>query len=65
MLVGTAMATIGYYAEHISPNTDIRNNTTVRLKPESSKGIQLHNLSYAGPIVMGCGGEIVLLIYIQ
>ncbi|XP_055309368.1 uncharacterized protein LOC129573125 isoform X2 [Sitodiplosis mosellana] len=54
MLIGAGMATIGYYAEHISPHTETRNISTVRVKPDS-KGIHLHNLSYAGPIVMGCG----------
>lgn len=47
---------LGYYAEHILPHTETRNNSTVRVKPDS-KGIHLHNLSYAGPIVMGCGGK--------
>lgn len=47
---------LGYYAEHISPHTETRNNSTVRVKADS-KGIHLHNLSYAGPIVMGCGGK--------
>lgn len=46
----------GYYAEHISPHAETRNSSMVRLKAES-KGIHLHNLSYAGPIVMGCGGK--------
>lgn len=49
-------APVGYYAEHISSHTETRNNSTVRVKPDS-KGIHLHNLSYAGPIVMGCGGK--------
>lgn len=48
---------LGYYAEHISPYSEARSNLTVRVKPDS-KGIHLHNLSYAGPIVMGCGGKI-------
>lgn len=52
---------IGYYAEHISSHTETRNNSTVRVKPDS-KGIHLHNLSYAGPIVMGCGGKKILHI---
>lgn len=49
----------GYYAEHLSPQTETRNNnnSTVRVQTES-KGIHLHNLSYAGPIVMGCGGKL-------
>lgn len=32
-----------------------KSNLTIRIKSES-KSVQLHNLSYAGPIVMGCGG---------
>lgn len=47
---------LGYYAEHIAPDNDARSNSTVRVKSDS-KGIHLHNLSYAGPIVMGCGGK--------
>lgn len=45
----------GYYAEHIATDNDTRSNSTVR--KSDSKGIHLHNLSYAGPIVMGCGGK--------
>lgn len=47
---------LGYYAEHISRPTETH-NSTVRVKPDSKSGIHLHNLSYAGPIVMGCGGK--------
>lgn len=46
----------GYYAEHIATDNDARSNSTIRVKTDS-KGIHLHNLSYAGPIVMGCGGK--------
>ncbi|XP_031636980.1 uncharacterized protein LOC116349598 isoform X2 [Contarinia nasturtii] len=57
MLIGAGMATIGYYAEHISRHAETRNNSTVRVKTDSKSGIHLHNLSYAGPIVMGCGAS--------
>lgn len=53
---GNAFHLLGYYAEHIAPDNDNRSNSTVRVKSDS-KGIHLHNLSYAGPIVMGCGGK--------
>lgn len=38
---------------------EIRGNHTVRIKNES-RGFHLNNLSYAGPIVMGVGGFIVV-----
>ncbi|XP_054287778.1 uncharacterized protein LOC129003508 [Macrosteles quadrilineatus] len=57
MMIGAAMATIGYYADQLSAVPDVRSNTTVALK---SRGFHLHNLSYAGPIVMGVGGFIVV-----
>lgn len=56
MLIGAGMATIGYYAEHISSHSETRNNSRIIIKADS-KNIHLHNLSYAGPIVMGCGGK--------
>ncbi|KAF5276457.1 hypothetical protein FQA39_LY06526 [Lamprigera yunnana] len=59
MVLGAAMATIGYYADHLSVAQEIRGNYTVRIKNES-RGFHLNNLSYAGPIVMGVGGFIVV-----
>ncbi|KAI5695212.1 hypothetical protein M8J75_012797 [Diaphorina citri] len=57
MVIGGSMATIGYYADSLSPKPVFRTNSTVRIK---SKGFHLNNLSYAGPIVMGIGGFIVV-----
>nr|XP_022920881.1 uncharacterized protein LOC111429247 [Onthophagus taurus] len=59
MVLGAAMATIGYYADHLSFAQEVRGNHTVRVKNES-RGFHLNNLSYAGPIVMGVGGFIVV-----
>ncbi|XP_046424783.1 uncharacterized protein LOC124182044 isoform X1 [Neodiprion fabricii] len=59
MLLGACMATIGYYADQLSMAQEIRGNLTVRVKNES-RGFHLNNLSYAGPIVMGVGGFIVV-----
>ncbi|XP_049779665.1 uncharacterized protein LOC126176550 [Schistocerca cancellata] len=59
LLLGTTMATIGYYADQLSVAQEVRGNHTVRVKNES-RGFHLNNLSYAGPIVMGVGGFIVV-----
>ncbi|XP_017773420.1 PREDICTED: uncharacterized protein LOC108560403 isoform X2 [Nicrophorus vespilloides] len=59
MILGGAMATIGYYADHLSIAQEIRGNHTIKIKNES-RGFHLNNLSYAGPIVMGVGGFIVV-----
>ncbi|XP_063995494.1 uncharacterized protein LOC135172912 [Diachasmimorpha longicaudata] len=59
MLLGACMATIGYYADQLSVAQEIRGNITVKVKNES-RGFHLNNLSYAGPIVMGVGGFIVV-----
>ncbi|KAJ8678598.1 hypothetical protein QAD02_014385, partial [Eretmocerus hayati] len=59
MFLGACMATIGYYADQLSVAQEIRGNLTVRVKDES-RGIHLNNLSYAGPIIMGVGGFIVV-----
>ncbi|XP_020292049.1 uncharacterized protein LOC109858825 isoform X2 [Pseudomyrmex gracilis] len=59
MLLGACMATIGYYADQLSVAQEIRGNITVKVKNES-RGFHLNNLSYAGPIVMGLGGFIVV-----
>ncbi|XP_050675226.1 uncharacterized protein LOC126972473 [Leptidea sinapis] len=59
MLLGGAMAVIGYYADSLSVDQEIRGNATVSVKDEA-RGFHLNNLSYAGPIVMGFGGFIVV-----
>lgn len=46
----------GYYADDLSIAQEVRGNHTVRVKNES-RGFHLNNLSYAGPIVMGVGGN--------
>lgn len=49
----------GYYAEHINVDStaNVTSNSTKGESKSIYKGIHLHNLSYAGPIVMGCGGK--------
>lgn len=47
----------GYFADQLSEAQEIRGNRTIKVKNES-RGFHLNNLSYAGPIVMGVGGEI-------
>ncbi|XP_047504825.1 uncharacterized protein LOC125049520 [Pieris napi] len=59
MLLGGAMAVIGYYADTLSVAQEIRGNATISVKDEA-RGFHLNNLSYAGPIVMGFGGFIVV-----
>ncbi|XP_030386255.1 uncharacterized protein LOC115633050 [Scaptodrosophila lebanonensis] len=59
MLLGVGMATLGYYAEHLSVGSELRENVTVRVKNDL-KGFHLNNFSYVGPIVMGFGGFIVV-----
>ncbi|KAI8426237.1 hypothetical protein MSG28_005152 [Choristoneura fumiferana] len=59
MLLGAAMAVIGYYADTLSVDEEVRGNATVSVKDEA-RGFHLNNLSYAGPIVMGFGGFIVV-----
>lgn len=49
-------ASTGYYADQLSVGQELRGNLTVQFKNES-RGFHLNNLSYAGPIIMGCGGE--------
>ncbi|XP_052125691.1 uncharacterized protein LOC113212298, partial [Frankliniella occidentalis] len=59
MVIGTTMAVVGYYADQLSIGQELRGNLTVQFKNES-RGFHLNNLSYAGPIIMGCGGFIVV-----
>lgn len=47
---------VGYFADQLSVAQEIRGNLTIRVKNES-RGFHLNNLSYAGPIVMGVGGN--------
>lgn len=46
----------GYYADTLSVAQEVRGNSTVSVKDEA-RGFHLNNLSYAGPIVMGFGGN--------
>lgn len=48
----------GYYADQLSTGQEMRGNVTVKVK-NKSKGFHLNNLSYAGPIVMGVGGNYI------
>ncbi|XP_034250897.1 uncharacterized protein LOC117651196 [Thrips palmi] len=59
MVIGTSMAIVGYYADQLSMGQELRGNLTVQFKNES-RGFHLNNLSYAGPIIMGFGGFIVV-----
>ncbi|KAF6202934.1 hypothetical protein GE061_003341 [Apolygus lucorum] len=61
MFIGTTMATLGYYADQLSVSHEVQANSTVEIRTKS-KGFRFHlnNLSYAGPIVMGVGGFIVV-----
>ncbi|XP_016933122.4 histone-lysine N-methyltransferase SETD1A isoform X2 [Drosophila suzukii] len=59
MLLGAGMATLGYYADHLSMGSELRGNVTVRVKNDL-KGFHLNNFAYVGPIVMGFGGFIVV-----
>lgn len=47
---------VGYYADQLSVAQETRGNLTIKVKNES-RGFHLNNLSYAGPIVMGVGGN--------
>lgn len=53
---------IGYYADQLSVAQEIRGNITVKVKNES-RGFHLNNLSYAGPVVMGLGGNSNIVHY--
>ncbi|XP_014608800.1 PREDICTED: uncharacterized protein LOC106789249 isoform X2 [Polistes canadensis] len=64
MLLGACMATIGYYADQLSVAQEIRGNLTIKVKNESRE-FHLNNLSYAGPIVMGVGGFIVVAVCVM
>ncbi|RZF36087.1 hypothetical protein LSTR_LSTR005903 [Laodelphax striatellus] len=59
MLIGASMATIGYYADQLSVEQEMRGNSTVHMKPDT-RVLHLNNLSYAGPIVMGVGAACVM-----
>ncbi|EEB13010.1 hypothetical protein Phum_PHUM218550, partial [Pediculus humanus corporis] len=59
LTIGTSMAVVGYYADQLSIRSEKRGNSTVKIKNES-QGFHLNNLSYAGPIIMGIGGFIVV-----
>ncbi|XP_026822643.1 uncharacterized protein LOC113560780 [Rhopalosiphum maidis] len=66
MAVGAIMAIIGYYAEQLSSDdivtkTDSGNSSTsTRTTKTTKKTSHIYKLSYAGPIVMGVGGFIVV-----
>ncbi|KAF0760444.1 Uncharacterized protein FWK35_00031654 [Aphis craccivora] len=66
MAVGAIMAIIGYYAEQLSSDdivtkTDSGNSSTsIRTTKSTKKSSHIYKLSYAGPIVMGVGGFIVV-----
>ncbi|XP_076327351.1 uncharacterized protein LOC143234137 [Tachypleus tridentatus] len=59
ILVGSGMATIGFYSDHLSKMEEKRGNTTI-LVTNKSRNYHLTSLTYLGPIVMGIGGFIIV-----
>ncbi|XP_050529588.1 uncharacterized protein LOC126899073 isoform X2 [Daktulosphaira vitifoliae] len=65
MAIGAIMAIIGYYAEQLSSDDiltkiDGGNSSSTATKSAKKSSHTLYKLSYAGPIVMGVGGFIVV-----
>lgn len=62
---------IGYYAEQLSSDdiilkTDTRNSSTsIQTTKTTKKTSHIYKLSYAGPIVMGVGGNILTKLNIK
>lgn len=56
---GAAMATLGFYSDHLSTVEERRGNSTVLIKNEN-RDWQLDSLTYLGPMVMGLGGFIIV-----
>ncbi|XP_013785352.1 uncharacterized protein LOC106469408 [Limulus polyphemus] len=59
ILVGSGMATIGFYSDHLSKMEEKRGNTTI-LVTNKNRNYHLTSLTYLGPIVMGIGGFIIV-----
>ncbi|OQR70745.1 hypothetical protein BIW11_11428, partial [Tropilaelaps mercedesae] len=59
MACGAAMATLGFYSDHLSTVEERRGNSTVLIKNEN-RDWQLDSLTYLGPMVMGLGGFIIV-----
>lgn len=59
ILVGTGMATLGFYSDQLSKVEEKQGNITVYHK-DGLKDMHLSSLTYLGPVVMGVGGFIIL-----
>lgn len=59
LTVGTVMSVVGFVAESYIEYTDFGNGTVIPNIDEDTK-MHLHNLTYAGPVIMGLGGIVVV-----
>lgn len=59
MVVGTTMCVVGFYAEELATTPEQRQNATV-LVVDRNREYHLHNLSFAGPAIMGLGGIFIV-----
>lgn len=59
MVVGTAMCVVGFYAEHLATSQEQRHNATV-VVVDRTREAHLHNMSFAGPAIMGLGGIFIV-----
>ncbi|XP_023218286.1 uncharacterized protein LOC111620572 [Centruroides sculpturatus] len=59
ILIGTGMATVGFYSDQLSKVEKKQGNITVYHK-DGLKDMHLSSLTYFGPVVMGVGGFIIL-----
>ncbi|XP_076328782.1 uncharacterized protein LOC143234969 [Tachypleus tridentatus] len=59
ILVGTVMSVVGFYADPLATYLEQRGNETMAVLNEVKK-FHLHNLTYAGPVIMGIGGIVIV-----
>ncbi|CAN7998250.1 unnamed protein product, partial [Ixodes hexagonus] len=59
MVVGTTMCVVGFYAEHLATSQEQRHNATV-VVVDRTREAHLHNMSFAGPAIMGLGGIFIV-----
>ncbi|UYV76970.1 hypothetical protein LAZ67_14002618 [Cordylochernes scorpioides] len=59
ILLGSAMATVGFYSGRLSLVETVQGNITVLVR-DARRDVHLASFTYLGPVVMGFGGFIIL-----
>ena len=60
LLGGAAMCTTGYYAKHFA-SSPMSNGSHIVTQVDRSKEFHMYNMTFVGPVIMGCGCFVIII----